>query len=67
MAKNKGVRILITLECTECRSNTNKLPLVYHVTLHKRIVVIILHELNLKNIVDTVINLLYIRKLNKLC
>jgi len=24
MAKNKGTRILITLECTECRSNTNK-------------------------------------------
>jgi len=24
MAKNKGVRILITLECTECRSNLNK-------------------------------------------
>ena len=24
MAKNKGVRILVTLECTECRSNTNK-------------------------------------------
>jgi len=24
MAKSKGNRILITLECTECRSNTNK-------------------------------------------
>jgi large subunit ribosomal protein L33 len=24
MAKNKGSRILITLECTECRTNTNK-------------------------------------------
>ena len=24
MAKNKGTRILITLECTECRLNTNK-------------------------------------------
>ena len=24
MGKSKGVRILITLECTECRSNTNK-------------------------------------------
>ena len=24
MAKNKGVRIAITLECTECRSNLNK-------------------------------------------
>lgn len=24
MAKNKGTRILITLECTECRSNENK-------------------------------------------
>lgn len=24
MGKAKGVRILITLECTECRSNTNK-------------------------------------------
>ena len=24
MAKNKGTRILITLECTECRSNSNK-------------------------------------------
>ena len=24
MAKNKGTRILITLECTECRSNVNK-------------------------------------------
>jgi len=24
MAKSKGSRILITLECTECRSNENK-------------------------------------------
>jgi large subunit ribosomal protein L33 len=24
MAKNKGARILITLECTQCRSNLNK-------------------------------------------
>ena len=24
MAKNKSTRILITLECTECRSNLNK-------------------------------------------
>nr|YP_009093284.1 ribosomal protein L33 [Cerataulina daemon]AIR75957.1 ribosomal protein L33 [Cerataulina daemon] len=24
MAKNKGTRILITLECLDCRSNTNK-------------------------------------------
>jgi large subunit ribosomal protein L33 len=24
MAKNKGTRILITLECIECRSNRNK-------------------------------------------
>jgi len=24
MAKNKGVRILITLECIDCRSNNNK-------------------------------------------
>lgn len=24
MARNKGVRILITLECTECRSNPEK-------------------------------------------
>jgi large subunit ribosomal protein L33 len=24
MAKNKGVRIVITLECTECRTNANK-------------------------------------------
>ncbi|PAX59463.1 50S ribosomal protein L33 [Brunnivagina elsteri] len=24
MAKSKGVRIVVTLECTECRSNTNK-------------------------------------------
>ena len=24
MAKSKGVRILITIECTQCRSNTNK-------------------------------------------
>lgn len=24
MAKNKGPRIMITLECTECRENTNK-------------------------------------------
>jgi large subunit ribosomal protein L33 len=24
MAKNKGSRIIITLECTECRSNTDK-------------------------------------------
>ena len=24
MAKNKSTRILITLECTECRSNKNK-------------------------------------------
>jgi len=24
MAKNKGSRVLITLECTDCRSNDNK-------------------------------------------
>lgn len=24
MAKNKGVRLIITLECTECRTNINK-------------------------------------------
>jgi large subunit ribosomal protein L33 len=24
MAKNKGPRIVVTLECTECRSNKNK-------------------------------------------
>ncbi|MEM6402621.1 MAG: 50S ribosomal protein L33 [Cyanobacteria bacterium P01_D01_bin.116] len=24
MAKSKGVRIIVTLECTECRSNPNK-------------------------------------------
>lgn len=24
MASKKGVRLIITLECTECRSNTNK-------------------------------------------
>jgi large subunit ribosomal protein L33 len=24
MAKNKGVRIIITLECTECRSNPDR-------------------------------------------
>lgn len=24
MAKSKGVRLTITLECTECRSNANK-------------------------------------------
>jgi large subunit ribosomal protein L33 len=24
MAKNKGVRIVITLECTECRTNPSK-------------------------------------------
>ncbi|WP_071599811.1 50S ribosomal protein L33 [Mastigocladopsis repens] len=24
MAKSKGVRIVVTLECTECRTNANK-------------------------------------------
>lgn len=24
MAKTKGINIIITLECTECRTNTNK-------------------------------------------
>ena len=24
MAKNKGIRSIITLECTECRTNNNK-------------------------------------------
>ena len=24
MAKNKGVRLVVTLECTECRTNANK-------------------------------------------
>lgn len=24
MAKNKGTRILVTLECTECKTNLNK-------------------------------------------
>ena len=39
MAKNKGVRILITLECTECRSNLNKRSLGisrYHTQKNRR-------------------------------
>jgi large subunit ribosomal protein L33 len=24
MAKTKGIRVIITLECTDCRTNTNK-------------------------------------------
>jgi len=39
MAKNKGTRILITLECTECRFNTNKRSKVvsrYHTEKNRR-------------------------------
>ena len=39
MAKNKGTRILITLECTECRSNLNKRSLGisrYHTQKNRR-------------------------------
>lgn len=36
MAKNKGARILITLECTECRSNLDKRsPGVWRYTTEK--------------------------------
>jgi hypothetical protein len=44
MAKNKGTRILITLECTECRSNLNKRSPVYQDIIHKKIVGIIQNE-----------------------
>jgi len=39
MAKNKGTRILITVECTECRSNLNKRSLGisrYHTQKNRR-------------------------------
>ena len=39
MAKNKGARILITVECTECRSNLNKRSLGisrYHTQKNRR-------------------------------
>jgi len=68
MAKNKGTRILITLECTECRSNTNKRSEgVSRYTTQKKIAEIILNELNLKNIVVTAIEQLLTKKLNKIC
>lgn len=46
MAKNKGTRILITLECTECRSNTNKRSAGVSRYTTQKIVVIIQNELN---------------------
>ena len=62
MAKNKGTRILITLECTECRSNTNKRSAGvsrYTTQKNRRNNP---DRLNLKNIVHIVINLLFIKK-----
>jgi len=35
MAKSKGPRIMITLECTECRQNENKRCYCNKHTLHK--------------------------------
>ena len=67
MAKNKGTRILITLECTSCRVNTNKRSEGVSRYLTQKIDVIHLRGLNLKNIVHIAIKLQYTKKLNNLC
>jgi len=66
MAKNKGSRILITLECTECRTNINKRSAGVSRYLTQKIAEITQNECNLKNIVRIVTNLLIIKKLNKI-
>ena len=67
MAKNKGTRILITLECLECRSNNNKRSSGVSRYLTQKNRRNTPERLELKNIVHIVINLLYIKKLNKVC
>lgn len=65
MAKNKGTRILITLECTECRTNTNKRSegvSRYTTQKNRRNNP---ERIELKNIVSTVIEQQYTRKLNR--
>ena len=66
MAKTKSTRLLITLECTECRSNTNKRTAGvsrYTTQKNRRNNP---ERIELKNIAGTVINQLCIRRLNKL-
>jgi len=36
MAKNKGIRLLITLECINCRLNTNKSGVSRYITQKNR-------------------------------
>ena len=62
MAKNKGTRILITLECTECRTNTNKRSTGVSRYLTQKIVEITHNGWNLKNIVHIATNQLFIKK-----
>jgi len=62
MAKSKGTRILITLECTECRTNINKRSAGVSRYLTQKIVGIIHNEWNLKNIAHIVINQPFIKK-----
>ena len=66
MAKNKGTRILITLECTECRSNTNKRSTGVSRYISQKNRRNNPERIELKNIVVTVINILYTKKLNRL-
>lgn len=67
MAKNKGSRVLITLECLDCRQNTDKRsPGISRYTSEKNRRNTP-ERLELKNFVDIVIDLQYIKKLNKKC
>jgi ribosomal protein L33, bacterial type len=65
--KNKGARILITLECTECRFNPSKRSngvSRYHSQKNRRNNP---QRMELKNIVHIAINPQFTKKSNKLC
>ena len=67
MAKNKGTRILITLECTSCRVNTNKRSEGVSRYLTQKNRRNTPERIELKNIVHIAIKLQYTKKLNNLC
>ena len=66
MAKTKGVRVIITLECTSCRTNTDKRSngVSRYTTMKNRRNTP--DRLEIKNSVHIVTVIQIIRKLNKL-
>jgi len=62
MAKSKGTRLVITLECTECRKNETKRSTGVSRYTTKKIEKILLNVLNCKNFVHIVQNILSTKK-----